>query len=113
LPPGHSRFIYKQDFDGFYRLQTKRVENLKEGTKQLIIKTNEDSDMDVSYEIEKIVDIKDSPLNIQIRKVSRPKPFSTPTFSMFDESTEDSKDINDFAMVRNYKKSIKKSKESI
>jgi hypothetical protein len=109
LPPGHSRFIYKLDFDGLYRLQTKRVENIKESSKPMVIKMNDDeSHLDISYEIEKIEDKSDCPINIQIKKVTRPKPFGTPTFSLFDESTEDSKDINDFAMVRNYKKSIKK-----
>lgn len=113
LPPGHSRFIYKQDFDGYYRLQTKRVENLKESSKPIaVVPLNEDSFLEVSYEIEKFDEDQNpsNPINIQIKKVIRPKPYNTPTFSMFDESTEDSKDINDFAMVKNYKKSIKKSK---
>lgn len=113
LAPGHSRFIYKQDFDGFYRLQTKRVENLKEIPQPVVQFVEEDSNMDISYEIDNITAMQSNttPINVQMKRVTRPKALEIPTFQLLTEdSTEDSKDINDFAIVRNYKKIIKRKK---
>lgn len=109
LAPGHSRFIYKEDLDGFHRLQTKRVENLKDGEIYSAHDSN-DSNMNVSYEIDNISESHQntSTINVRMKKVMRPKPLEVPTFSLFTGiSGEDSKDINDFAIVKNYKKSIK------
>lgn len=113
LAPGHSRFIYKQDFDGLYRLQTKRVENLKEVPQAVRQLDEEDSNMNISYEIDNITASQNNttPLNVQMKKVTRPKVMEIPTSQLFTEdSTEDSKDINDFAIVKNYKKIIKRKK---
>ena len=110
LPPGHSRFIYKQDFDGLYRLQTKRVENLKEEAPP-VAAFEEDSQVDVSYEIESFTKADNSAtqISVKINRVTRAKPYNTPT-TFADESTEDSKDVNDFAIFKKYKKIIKKKK---
>lgn len=107
LAPGHSRFIYKQDFDGFYRLQTHRVENLKE-SQPLAAAVEEDSNMDVSY----VIDFENMPVgetsfNIKMKKVTRPKAPTTPAL-LTEESAEDSKDIMEFAMVKKYRKILKK-----
>lgn len=114
LAPGHSRFIYKQDLDGFYRLQTKRVENLTEIAEPCLMENEDDEDMEVSYEIDSMTQKqgKGTPINLQLKKISRPKQFETPTFSLFsaEYSTEDSKDINDFEIVKKYKKIIKRKK---
>ena len=113
LPPGHSRFIYKQELDGFYRLQTKRVENLKAEPQQIRPIPDEQIGMEVLYEIDQIINPIDSatPINVKVKRKTRPKHFEIPTFQLFTEdSTEDSKDINDFAIVKNYKKLIKKRK---
>lgn len=111
LAPGHSRFIYKQELDGFYRLQTKRVENLKEGQQAVrrIEDEEEDSNVNVTYEIEGISDMQNSttPINIRMKKIVRQK---MPAHQFTEESNEDSKDINDFAIVKNYKKIIKRKK---
>lgn len=108
LATGHSRFIYKQDLDGFYRLQTKRVENLKEIAEPIRM-VEEDSNVFVSYEIDNITDQLDSrsPINVKMKRVSQLK-HVLPIYSEY--STEDSKDINDFAIVKNYKKIIKRKK---
>lgn len=115
LAPGHSRFIYKEDLDGFHRLQTKRVENLKDGIQPLVSPSiDDDSNMNVSYEIDKISDTPmNTTINVRLKRVVRPKPLDVPTFSLFTGiSGEDSKDINDFAVVKNYKTSIKKKPTS-
>lgn len=87
LAPGHSRFLYKLDYDGFYRLQTKRVEDLKETN--VPMREVEDSNLEISYEVHKIVGNQ-----ITMKKVMRTV--------FIEEPAEDSKDINDFAMVKNY-----------
>jgi hypothetical protein len=113
LAPGHSRFIYKQDLYGFYTLQTKRVENLKEVAQPLLQVDDSDTNMDVSYEIENITEVEDNgtPINVSLKKVKRPKSIGSTSFSHFNEcSNGDSKDINDFAIVKNYKKIIKRKK---
>ena len=112
LAPGHSRFIYKQDFDGFYRLQTKRVENLKEIPQTVTAPPDDDAKIK-TYEIENISISENlsTPINIKLKEIVRPTKMDTPTYSIFgDDSTQDSKDINDFAIVKNYKKIIKKRK---
>jgi hypothetical protein len=109
LAPGHSRFIYIKDLDGYYRLQTKRVENIKE-EEPMIIHSPEvvDDDYEIKYEIETITEgeTKGTPINVKMKKVKRLKPLETPTFQLFtaDESTEDSKTIYDFEIVKNYAK---------
>lgn len=111
LAPGHSRFIYKQDLDGFYRLQTKRAENLKQGQLVLRVVDDEDSRIHVSYEIEGINDLNSmTPVNVEVKKIVHPKTNKPLTRLFSDESNEDSKDINDFAIVKNYKKIIKRKK---
>lgn len=107
LARGQSRFIYKQEIDGFYRLQTKRVENLK-GQPQPIRPASEHSNMDVSYEIDKIFKTEDkaTAINVEVKRILRPKRREL----LAEDSTEDSKDINDFAIVKKYKKIIKKIK---
>lgn len=113
LAPGHSRFIYKQEFDGFYRLQTKRLENLKVEP-QSVFQAEEYSNMDISYEIDQIneTNVTETPINVRVRKIARLKPLEETSSFQFltEESTEDSKDINDFAIVKKYKKIIKKKK---
>lgn len=101
LAPGHSRFLYKRDIDGFYRLQTKRVENLKSAS-QILGKTEED--VNVTYELEDIVIDKnfDSPVNIKVNEV-----IGTPLHLLTEESIS-KKDINDFAVVRKYKSNMKR-----
>lgn len=113
LAPGHSRFIYKQDFDGFYRLQTKRVENLKEEQQTLATPIADDDKLNISYEIDNVSmpGTCATPINFRLKEIIRPKAMSTPSYSLFgDDSTQDSKDINDFAIVKNYEKIIKKRK---
>lgn len=104
LAPGHSRFIYKQDLDGFYRLQTKRVENLKE--KQVLgFVAEEESNMNVTYELEGLSNENiDAPLNVKFKKILLPK---APTYQLAEDSNN-SKDINDFAIVKKYKKILKR-----
>jgi hypothetical protein len=114
LAPGHSRFIFKKDLNGFYRLQTKRVENLKQGQQPLRQAAEEDVNMNVTYEIEGISEMlnNSTPINVKMKKIMRPKSIETVSAMQFytEESTEDSKDINDFAIVKNYKKIIKRKK---
>lgn len=112
LPAGHSRFIYKQDFDGLYRLQTKRVENLKESAKAFPV--DSDSGLVVSYKVNEIIESTDVsvPLTLKVTKEVRQKrqkaPVIAPLSILLDESTEDStKDINDFAVVKKYEKALR------
>lgn len=109
LAPGHSRFIYKQEFDGIYRLQTKRVENLKEAPRANLPVVESYPDMDISYEIDQITDPDDpaKPINVKVKRTARPRPihYETPRFNLFTEySADDSKDINDFEIFKKYKK---------
>lgn len=55
LPSGHRRFTYRQNIDGFYRVQTTRIESL-EVSEQIISKSKASVSMsdDVSYELDKI-----------------------------------------------------------
>jgi hypothetical protein len=102
LPPGHSRFIYKKDIDDFYRLQTKRVEKLKPGQQVSIQPVEEDPNVNVTFEVEEEIGDVDSPVNLKFKKILKPK---TPTVQHLftEESNQDSKDINDFAIVKTYK----------
>jgi hypothetical protein len=99
LAPGHSRFIYKLENDGFYRLQTRRVENLTETTFHPA----------TSHELIKKVEIemiKNSPDNLtfNVKKTTLKGNESKASTS------KDSKlkDINEFAIVKNYKKTLKR-----
>lgn len=95
LAPGHSRFIYKLEEDGFYRLQTKRVENLKETT-FTGIKMNSN----ISYKVENIPSTSTSDIvNFKFTKTDEettPKPI------------ENEKDINNFTIMKNYRRTMKK-----
>lgn len=108
LAPGHSRFIYRMDIDGYYRLQTKRAENFKKTAEPTPTQLGtEDSNMEVSYEVDNIVDRHDNstPINVNMKRILKAKV----ELSSANEHSNDSKDINDFAVVRNYKKIIKRS----
>lgn len=98
-PPGHSRFIYKQEEDGFYRLQTKRVENLKETKVTKGVKDNFEG-LKISYEIDSIDNLSDR-LNVNLRQVSQDVVMKA-----------DKKDINEFAIVKNYNKLIGKNNKN-
>lgn len=111
LATGHSRFIYKQDSSGIYRLQIKRMENLKE-VPATVSKFSEDEPM--SYEISEVcMGNSSTPINFKMKEVVRaPSTMNTPTYTIFgDDSTQDSKDINDFAIVKNYFKKKKLDSE--
>lgn len=76
-----------------------------------VASVEDDSDMNVSYEIEHISDseIKSTPINVRMKRVLRQKPKKLNVSSFLaGTSGEDSKDINDFAIVKNYKKNMKK-----
>lgn len=105
--------MYKLEYDGFYRLQTKRVEDLKETYHPHPLPLNEEeSNMEVSYEIDKITDnAATSSINVSMKRIVRSKQAETPSYLYTEESAEDSKDINDFAIVKNYIKRKKLSEK--
>lgn len=94
---GHSKFIYKY-FDGVYKLQTKRVENLKQ-VQQIVSEKIDDEK--VTYEMEKIEsEGKDSVINVKFKKIM------TPVEDFF---AEESTDINNFEIVKKYKNMKRKN----
>lgn len=95
LAPGHSRFFYKQDLDGYFRLQTKRLENLTEMTEP--IKPIKDN---CTYEVANI-SLDKSNMSLTMKKVAIKRDSKVETKVV--ENPPKKKDINDFAVVRNYK----------
>jgi hypothetical protein len=102
LPDGHSRFLFKLCDDGYFRLQTKRRENLKEAAVAIAKKTEDEEDMDVSYEITEENSSDAAIVSFTISKIQVAKKprltASTP------QPTVKTKDISEFAVVKNYNK---------
>lgn len=53
LPSGHKRFTYRQDIDGFYRVQTTRIESL-EVSEQFMHKSSAPTSENILYEMTEI-----------------------------------------------------------
>lgn len=97
LAPGHSRFIYKLEEDGFYRLQTKRVENLKDAAfSGGLMNTN------ITYTIEEIPATSASDvINFKLTE-------NESQVECEDENKSNENDINNFTIMKNYRRILKK-----
>lgn len=87
LPHGHYRFNYRQDLDGFFRVQTTRTESL-EVTQQVMKPNQRDTadTSDMSYEISELRETKKG-LNIEV--TGKPKESTTPAPIFYDSSNDE------------------------
>lgn len=88
LPHGHYRFNYRQDLDGFFRVQTTRTESL-EVTQQVMKPNHRDTadTSDMSYEIS---ELHESNKRLQIEVTEKPKESTSRTTApIFYDSSND------------------------
>lgn len=88
LPHGHYRFSYRQDLDGFFRVQTTRTESL-EVTQQVMKPNYKDTadTSDMSYEIS---EVRESNKKLKIEVVGKPKESTATTAApIFYDSSND------------------------
>lgn len=77
LPHGHYRFNYRQDLDGFFRVQTTRIESL-EVTQQVMLPTHKDT-ADTSNMSFEISELHETNKGLSIEVTSKPKESTTTT----------------------------------